>query len=787
MPCRTLLTTYVFFVMELSPVLGAFNFTEDFATGGQPDLNDWDTADITDGQTWIMNAESDIFANPPAKAAKRDSSFAGVGNGNVGRLRVLTAATEPMQAAIDFTFHLDSGSFAILGVLDGTGNTPFRARLLDSAGVVAMEFVSADATIGLLRLSQVNAGQFVNDSDLINWRGGVGANIEIDFDTSTDTFTALITETRGSDQVVLGATAFDNPVSEIARLEIIADVQPTEVGGDLNIERIVLTGEGNLVGKEPGMILTEAPRTAVTIEVPLTDPDLIYRLDSTADVTDPGSWTSTCTFVRGNGSSIQLQSAAGSDNHQLYRVAPVAISPDPPAVSGAILINKTASIIPGLSDLSAAWGDFNNDGFPDLADGVRIWKNSGGISFSFSYLAPGRAWADYNNDGYLDFYGQDAGVVTARIFLNNAGTGFTEQAVSGLPSVISRGGCWGDWDGDSYADLYLGGYETASISGPYQDVILGNNAGSSFSVDWIESVPRRHGRGVTACDFDEDGDLDLYVSNYRQLPNYLWRNNGSGSFADDATTYGVAGDNPPVAPSLNPYGHTIGSAFGDLDNDGHFDLFVGNFNHHDFRWSDESKFLRNLGPGSGYTFQLMDELDGADWIESYASPTLADYDNDGDLDLYFTTAYVGSKSVLYRNDGNWKFTNVTAESGLGALTYTYQAAWADFDLDGDLDLVTEGDFYENQGNANHWLKVKLDGASRGVNRSAIGAQARIQLGNQVLSRQVEGGTGEHNQNDLVLHFGLGGHTGPVDLEITWPGGATETIENLVVDQLVVVD
>jgi hypothetical protein len=773
----------------MNPARGSFSFTEDFATGGQPDLNDWDTADVTDGQTWILNAEDDTFSGAPFKAAKRDSTSAGgVGNGNTGRLRVLATATEPMQAAIDFTFHLDSGSLDILAVLDGTGNTPFRVRLLDSFGVVAMEFVSANASNSLLRLSQVNAGQFVTDTDNIDWRVTSGANIEIDFDTATDTFTALITDTTSSDQVVLGSTPFDNPVAKIARLELIADVQQTAIGGDLNIERIVLAGEGvPVAGGGGGIPLTETPLTAVTIEVLLTEPELVYRLDSTSDVTDPGSWTSTYTHVQGTGSNIILQAATGTDTHQIYRVVPLSFSPDPPAVSGALLIDQTASIIPGLSDLTAAWGDFDNDGFSDLSDGVRIWRNSGGLSFSFFAEIPGRAWADYNNDGFLDFYGRTDAVGTASIYLSNAGTGFSVQAVPVMPSVISRGGCWGDWDGDTYVEPYLGGYEDLSFIG-YPDVRLGNNAGSSFSIEYTEPPAYLNTRGVTACDFDQDGDLDIYVSHYRLQENYLWLNNGAGIFSDVAAAYGVDSSHP-----FWGHAHTIGSAWGDLDNDGYIDLFVGNFAHPANFFGPgqprqkESEFLKNLGPAGSYHFSDQSAIAGLAYVESYASPALGDYDNDGDLDLFFTTANVGSKSVLYRNDGNWQFTNVTSESGLGSLEYTYQAAWGDYDNDGDLDLVTQGDFYVNQGNANHWLKVKLDGTSQGVNRSAIGAQARIRLDNRVLTRQVEGGTGEHNQNDLVLHFGLGGHSGPVDLEITWPGGATETIKNLVVDQLVVVD
>ena len=210
-------------------------------------------------------------------------------------------------------------------------------------------------------------------------------------------------------------------------------------------------------------------------------------------------------------------------------------------------------------------------------------------------------------------------------------------------------------------------------------------------------------------------------------------------------------------------------------NDGNFDLFAGNFSH---PGQPQSRFLENLGSGGATPYSFNDRgTGGLAWQESYASPALGDYDNDGDLDLFFTTVYSGDNPVLYRNDGNWNFTDVTATEGLSGLGQTYQAAWADFDSDGDLDLVTDGKMFvnnESQTNTNHWLKVKMAGNGTTINRAAIGSEVRINVGGQILTRQVEGGTGAGNQNDLTLHFGLGSHAGPVPLEVRWPDGTVET-------------
>lgn len=248
---------------------------------------------------------------------------------------------------------------------------------------------------------------------------------------------------------------------------------------------------------------------------------------------------------------------------------------------------------------------------------------------------------------------------------------------------------------------------------------------------------------------------------------------------------------PPIA-----YGHTIGSTWGDMDSDGHFDLFVGNFRHN---WDDGSQdyagFYRNRGPGNpnpndDWHFQLMDQLDGLDWQESFAVPALADYDNDGDLDLYFTTVYSGDNPVLFRNDGNWNFVDVTSEEGLSGLPPTYQAAWADFDNDGDVDLFTAGKLFVNQGNPNSWLKVRLrsNPSTPAVNRFSLGAQARIVLDDgRTVTRQVDGGSGSINQNELTLHFGLDQQTTPVNIEIRWPDGHVQTVSGLSVNQSVSID
>ena len=422
---------------------------------------------------------------------------------------------------------------------------------------------------------------------------------------------------------------------------------------------------------------------------------------------------------------------------------------------------------PEMHGFHSAWADFNGDGWTDLHEYKYIWRNNGGTNFTFQgpQLNGIGVAGDYDNDGFPDiFCARDY-----RLYRNTAGTGFSDQTANlpAAPMPQPFSAAWGDFDGDGFVDFYLTGYETPGYN---EDAVFRNLGDGSFEVAWTTGVFRA-GRGVTACDFDEDGDLDVYVSNYRLQPNLLWINSGNGTFQDGAATYGALGGS----------GHTIGSAWGDLDNDGHIDLFVGNFAH---SGQPESQFLMNQGPAGAYQFTDRSATAGLVWQESFASPSLGDYDNDGYLDLFFTTVYGGDTCVLYRNLGNWQFSDVTAAAGLAGIGPEFQGNWADYDHDGDLDIVADKSLFMSTGGTNHWLRVRLAGAPPSVNRMAIGAQVRIAIGGQILTRQVAAGTGETNQNDPTLHFGLGSHTNPVNLEIAWPNGCTQVVPGVAVNQTI---
>lgn len=447
--------------------------------------------------------------------------------------------------------------------------------------------------------------------------------------------------------------------------------------------------------------------------------------------------------------------------------------------SFATFVDRSEELGLTLGNDAACWIDVDRDGYPDLVTAGVVWRNVKGIRFSkLAQVGGSCVAADFDNDGFPDLFCFS----TQKLWRNDKGARFLEQDLEGIPQTVSRGACCGDFDKDGFVDIYVGGYEDWDKNITYPSLILKNEAGKTFSVVYTESTYRA--RGITACDFDRDADLDIYVSNYRLQPNRLWINDGKGKFVDEAGVRNAVATSPGFDG-----GHSIGAAWGDFDGDGEFDLFAGNFAHVDSRGDQpKSRFLKNLGAPGGYKFEDKGTC-GVFYQESYASPAAADFDNDGHLDLFFTTVYAVASfnrpnyPVLFRNKGNFEFEDLTESAGLSRLGATYQAAWADFDRDGDMDLVTNGRLFVNQGNANNWLEVRLTG-SEAANRSNLGAQIRVVLKGRVLARQVEAGTGEGNQNDLVVHFGLGKAKGPLRVEVTWPDGKKTTLRQVRENRLI---
>jgi hypothetical protein len=436
--------------------------------------------------------------------------------------------------------------------------------------------------------------------------------------------------------------------------------------------------------------------------------------------------------------------------------------------------DATTAPLDDAGGYGCAWGDYDNDGDLDLYVssydyGNFLHRNDGGGSFTRIYNTPpyeirdgtGVAWGDYDNDGDLDLYLAQANGQPNQLYRNDGGDVFTD-VTNGLPLGDvgdTYGAAWGDYDEDGDIDLYIANYSSANK-------LLRNDGASGFT-DATGGTPlgdAGYGVGVAWGDYDNDGDLDLYLSNGSSTANKLFRNDGGGSFTD------------VTAPPLNDAGTGMGVAWGDYDNDGDLDLYLVNFN-------GTNRLFRNNG--GSFTDVAVSPLNDAGYGYGCA---WGDYDNDGDLDLYLANGGGTGENRLFRNDGGGTF--VDAASGLVKNTGpSTGVAWGDYDGDGDIDLyVTNNHPHNNKlfrneiGTANHWLHINLVGTT--CNVSAIGARVRVVAGGVSQIREISGGSGLCSQNSLTAEFGLGFNLLVDTIEVKWPSAkSTDIYTNVAVDQM----
>jgi hypothetical protein len=429
----------------------------------------------------------------------------------------------------------------------------------------------------------------------------------------------------------------------------------------------------------------------------------------------------------------------------------------------------------------------------------------------------GGAASDIDNDGLTDIFVTNWG---PDVLFRNRGDGTFED-------VTARAGVgdprWGigatflDADADGDADLFVANYIETSweevwnarriglwrgkvdvLDGPRglkgsPNAFYRNNGDGTFEEATEEAGLTAAGdfysMGVVSFDYDNDGDVDIYVAN-DSTPNALYRNKGDGTFEDVAALAGCAYNADGAVQG------SMGVDFGDYDGDGLFDIIVTNFAH------DYYTLYRNLGEGL-----FVDHS----FVSGVAVPTFAplgwgthflDADRDSDLDLFFSNGHIypqveedpalhetfKQRNLLLLNEGG-RFDDVTAAAGAGlaVVESSRGSALGDLDDDGDLDIVVSNQdarptYLENRTvDAGHWVEVELID-TRGT-RQALGARLEVTAGGKRQIRQVSAGGSYASSNDPRLHVGLGSSARVDELVVTWLDGTREVHSNLPADRL----
>lgn len=399
---------------------------------------------------------------------------------------------------------------------------------------------------------------------------------------------------------------------------------------------------------------------------------------------------------------------------------------------------------------------YRNDGngtFTKITSGSPV--NDVGASY-------GCSWGDYDNDGDLDLFVANGGGLSASqnnfLYRNDGNGQFTKITTDITVTDGGKSACgtWDDYDNDGYLDLFV-------ANDGQNNALYKNNRNGSFTKITTGSIVNDGGASLNASwgDYDNDGDQDLYVSNggFVSAMNFLYNNNGNGTFTKITT-----GD------LVNDVAAHHSSNWIDYDNDGDLDLFVANLNA-------KSNLYANNG---NVTFTKITTGAIVNNVGFSIGSCWGDFDNDGDLDLFVANVQ-NQNNFFYQNNGDGTFTqvtgtNITADSG-----NSFGCSAADYDNDGDVDLlVTNGGFlsngnnflYRNNGNTNRWINILCAGTAS--NSSAIGAKVHVKAtinGKAVWQiRQISGQPGFLGQNSLNVEFGLGNATVIDSLVVQWPSG-----------------
>jgi len=452
---------------------------------------------------------------------------------------------------------------------------------------------------------------------------------------------------------------------------------------------------------------------------------------------------------------------------------------------------------------------YRNDGewkFTDVTDEAGVAETGYGL---------GVAIGDCDNDGdqdiFVNNYGPDV------LYRNNGDgtfTDITQKAGLSGDNRFAAGTSFLDADKDGDLDLYVANYLQFSydLYGPrymrgvpvYRDprqyaacpdVLYRNNGDGTFTDISKESGIGDHagwGMGMVCADYDNDGDTDIFIAN-DESPNFLFRNDGTGKFEEMGLLAGIAYD-------MHGDEHgSMGVDCGDFDNDGWLDFFVTSYQ------SQLATLYKNMGDGTFQDVTLSTGAGAASFSKVTWGTTIADFDNDGDRDLFIACGHLQDniekysdsstyhqQNIFLLNTGDGKFVDVSDKSGDGLLVKLSSrgAAFDDLDNDGDIDVVILNSrekptvLRNDTSNQNHWIQIVLRGVK--TNRDGVGARVKVVSGDLTQIDEVHSGRGYQSHYGTRLHFGLGKRDKVDRIEVQWIGGGSDVLRDVPADQLVTI-
>lgn len=430
----------------------------------------------------------------------------------------------------------------------------------------------------------------------------------------------------------------------------------------------------------------------------------------------------------------------------------------------------------------STWNRFlrnNGDGtFSDVTGQTGVISRVSGQPFNLMGYKFGAAWGDYDNDGYPDILLTNFG---SNELYHNQGDGtflnVTETAgVKGSASASYSSAVWWDYDVDGDLDLYVSAWHGQNImyenngNGTFANVTTPSGFGNSKPT-WT-SIP---------IDGNNDGRLDLYVVEDFKASNKFYVNLGNKTFREAVREFGLASP-----------GNGMGVSVGDYNNDGFFDIYVTNISGLEWFQGETNPLFTNTGQGAfvDKAAEMGVTIAGWGWGNEFF-----DCDHDGDLDLYVVNGFdfqgnkADTSNFFFENameSGTLSFKNISAQCGAGGWADGLGLVVFDYDNDGDQDLLVSNSkeppyLYDNQSLTQSWLKIQLEGAES--NRTAFGAIVKVTAAGKNYYRQYDG-VDFLGQSIQPLHFGLANAQMVKEIAVRWPNGKQETVANVAANQII---